>query len=679
MQGRRLLALTAALMGSAAFTPVTASAVTLPTCAQLATILAGNAFISQTASDNEGLPSPTASIVPATTTNAAYCKVHFQYSSKSGPAFGYAPGESQTIGIQIGLPLNSTDGGVPSNPTGGSWTAVNGAWNGKVENTGGGGNVGTIGATTGPTNGGYVGSSTDAGHNAGPNGNGNPPAIGNFAVIQATHQIDVGKYTDYAFEADHQEYLWALYLANQYYGQPAVRNYWSGCSQGGYEGLTMAEMFGTDFDGIYAGAPGIEQQEFWNSQAWFSLVNRDDVVLAGHSEITAAQFNNVVARAVAACDVEGYDTVADGVVDDPRQCTYDPVNDPTVLAAPAGTCSGTLCVDLVQAQAIDKIWDGPRNHFGQRFWYAFPKTVTINQADYILYQNYGPGGYLPTVNDNIRESAALDHRDLTFNPSNEYSTRSLAAANPFGMPEPIALEDEFLLADCSPSSANGCPENYHRGTDWQGLITNFYNKCKNGPGNCKLVSWQGNGDANIQWGENLSMIREVATAFSGKADFTKLGTWFRHYHAPGVAHCGNGIGASPVNGTLPDGQSQVFDDMVSWVETGIPPHSAGDSTKMGILGKSTSSAVGTRPLCPWPTTAIYSGSGPTNIASNYTCGGDLDAYPATAGTNNVVTVCQDIHTVYGQEDKNKLDYDEQGVTPGECEGANDVANNNSNQ
>jgi hypothetical protein len=52
----------------------------------------------------------------------------------------------------------------------------------------------------------------------------------------------------------------------------------------------------------------------------------------------------------------------------------------------------------------------------------------------------------------------------------------------------------------------------------------------------------------------------------------------------------------------------------------------------------------------------------------------LDA--PTAG--NVVTVCQDIHTVYGQEDKNKLDYAEQGVIPGQCEGANDVANNNSN-
>ncbi len=143
MQRRTLLGLTAALMGSAALTPVTAFAAGPPTCAQLATNpaygLAGNVNITQTASDNQGLVSPSAAIVPATSTNAAYCLVHFQFSSESGPAYGYAVGESQTIGIVIGLPLNSADGGTPHNPSGYSWTAVNGAWNGKVVNLGGGG------------------------------------------------------------------------------------------------------------------------------------------------------------------------------------------------------------------------------------------------------------------------------------------------------------------------------------------------------------------------------------------------------------------------------------------------------------------------------------------------------------------------------------------------------------
>lgn len=161
MKGRTLLSLTGALLGSAALTPVTAfAAPSLPTCSQLATLLAANSYIVQTASDNQGKASPTSSIVAATATNAAYCAIHFQFSAQSGPAYGYAAGKSQTIDIGIGLPLSSADGGVPSNPKGATWTAVNGAWNGKIENIGGGGDVGTVGSTTAATNGGYVGSST---------------------------------------------------------------------------------------------------------------------------------------------------------------------------------------------------------------------------------------------------------------------------------------------------------------------------------------------------------------------------------------------------------------------------------------------------------------------------------------------------------------------------------------
>jgi hypothetical protein len=212
VQRTTLMALTSALLGSVAFTPVTASAATPVTCSQLATLLKANAYITQTASDNEGVPSPTATVVAATATHSAYCNVHLQFSAHSGPTFGYAPGQSQTIGIGVGLPLNSIDGGVPTAINGYTWTGVNGAWNGKVENLGGGGSVGSIGSTTGVTDYGWVGSSTDAGHNSGPNGNG---TVGNWGVIQATHQLDTGSINDFVVESEHQQYVWAKWLADK--------------------------------------------------------------------------------------------------------------------------------------------------------------------------------------------------------------------------------------------------------------------------------------------------------------------------------------------------------------------------------------------------------------------------------------------------------------------------------
>jgi hypothetical protein len=75
-----------------------------------------------------------------------------------------------------------------------------------------------------------------------------------------------------------------------------------------------------------------------------------------------------------------------------------------------------------------------------------------------------------------------------------------------------------------------------------------------------------------------------------------------------------------------------------------------------------------RPLCPWPKTAIYNGSGPTTEASSYHCGGDLDAWPPSKDTNNVATVCVGLHTRYQHETSDDLNYAEQGISPDQCPG-----------
>jgi hypothetical protein len=638
MQKSTFLALRGALLASAALTPVTANAAqTLPTCSQLATLLASNTFVTQTASDNQGIPSPTATIVAATATNAAYCNVQFQFSSESGPKYGYAPGESQTIGFGIGLPLNTTDGGTPSNPNGATWTAINGAWNGKIENIGNGGLAGSIGSTVSATNGGYVGSVSDNGHNTAQNG-----TVGNFAVIQATHQLDIGKLNDFDDEAIHQQYIWAEWLAEKYYGTPAQRNYWNGCSTGGREGLALAEAFGNDFDGILAGAPATWYEQFWLANAWPSLVNRDDVVGAGDAAITSAQYNNAISHAIASCDVEGTDVVADGVVDDPRQCTYTASGDPTIIAVPNGTCTGANCVDLLQARAIDKIWEGPRNHHGRALWHPWQKVISVGGL-----LNIGPA--VPGGTISAGNAVAWDHKDLTFSPQNLYSTQTLASANPLGQPAPIALEDEFELAN-DPNDA----ETVVKADDFPGIIKNVYY----GPKHGKIVMWQGAMDNEIYWEDSIEIYREVSTLFGhGNADFQGMQSWFRYYHAPGVGHCGNGVGASPVAVTLQDGQTQIFDDLVKWVEDGIVPQSAGDPTHKGILSTGPGT-FGTRPICPWPTTAIYSGTGSTGVASNYTCSGNLDS--------KVSVLCAAVHTPNDMATSNQLDYAAQGLIPGQC-------------
>lgn len=662
MKRKGLLALTTALLGSAALTPITASAAAPPACAQLAALLSANAYVSQTSSDNQGIPSPTATVVPATTRNAAYCHVQFQFSAHSGPAYGYAPGESETIGLGFGLPLNTTDGGVPQSVAAPvqTWTAVNGAWNGKIQNLGGGGLIGSVGAPTSATNFGWIGSSTDGGHTTAQSG-----TVGNFGVIQASHQLDTGEINDYIGESIHQQYVWAKWLANKYYGQAATRNYWNGCSTGGRQGLELAQKWGYDFDGILAGAPATFHDEFRLEDTWPAIVNRDLVIGAGHPSITASQLTAATNSAIAACDVMGTDTVADGVIDDPRACTWSAANN---ICGATNAPASPNCLNSVQASAIDMMWDGPRNHDGQRMWYGVDRGVNGG-----VFVTTPIGGFAGSSSQVV----AWDHKDLTLTANSLYANRALAAANPQGVPSPIAFEDEYVLGDFS-----GGAENIARNADVQGIFTNLYNNCKNGVGNCKLITWQGAADQLIRWRDSVYYYRLAATAYgSGTADFgtpqstsggAGLQAWWRYYHAPGEQHCGGGPGANPTT-VLPNGNSQLFDDLVKWVETGTPPQSAGNSTKLGILATG-SVSYGTRPICPWPTTAVYQ-SGPTNVASSYTCQGNIDANVTgvSGGPSGIITVdsgvpvvCKMLHTVYGEETSNSLNSKEQGLTGVSC-------------
>jgi Tannase and feruloyl esterase len=253
------------------------------------------------------------------------------------------------------------------------------------------------------------------------------------------------------------------------------------------------------------------------------------------------------------------------------------------------------------------------------------------------------------------QDIAWAEKNLTFSANNVYSTRALAQSNPLGEPSPIALEDIIVLSD-SP----GGPGPLIEQADFESLIQNL----QGGPKHAKMIMWQGGADQQIFWQNSVEAYREVATLFgNGRTDFKGLQSWFRYYHAPGVGHCGGGVGATPST-VLPDGQTQIFDDLVKWVEEGVVPQSAGDSTHMGILATGPGS-FGTRPICPWPTTAIYTGTGSAAVASNYICGGDLDA--DNWQTDGVPVKCQGLRTPFSKESSNELNYNRQGLTPGQCQ------------
>lgn len=175
-----LVGFAVALMGSVAFIPSTAMATPLPNCAGLAAQLLKNSDI----------VSATSAVQPAASPHLSYCLVNITVSDLAGPKDGYLPGQKQMINIGIGLPLSSADGG-----SGG----VQGAWNARIQDLGGGGYAGTVGSVTGATDDGYAGSSTDTGHPASEQG---------FFALNPNDTLNWGLINDFAFNGIHEQAVW---------------------------------------------------------------------------------------------------------------------------------------------------------------------------------------------------------------------------------------------------------------------------------------------------------------------------------------------------------------------------------------------------------------------------------------------------------------------------------------
>jgi hypothetical protein len=93
---------------------------------------------------------------------------------------------------------------------------------------------------------------------------------------------------------------------------------------------------------------------------------------------------------------------------------------------------------------------------------------------------------------------------------------------------------------------------------------------------------------------------EQAVAKNGPA----TSDFFRLFMVPGMSHCGGGIG--------PD-RHDPMTAMVNWVEKDKAPASMLASRVVD------NQVVRTRPLCPYPQVARYSGGGSIDDAANFRC------------------------------------------------------------
>lgn len=415
-------------------------------------------------------------------------------------------------------------------------------WNGRYRGEGGGGYAGTIsypGLAAG-IRAGYATASTDTGH---------PASAGGRFALNPDRTLNMPLIVDFAERSLHELAIKSKAIIKAYYGTAPTYSYWNGCSTGGRQGLIAAQRFPEEYDGLVIGAPAINWDRFVPSELWPAVVMNKT---AG-GPIAAEKLTAATKAAIAACDAN--DGVRDGVINDPRACTYDPA----ALVCKSGDDRST-CLTTQEAAAIRKIWDGPAASSGRRLWFGLergaslaglagsnPFPIAATHFQYWIHRN--PDFDWHTVNESDFE-AELQSSAKAFNAVIGTDNPDLGAFR-------------------------------RRGG--------------------KMIVWHGEADQLIPPRGTLNYFDRMLAAnggASGVAEFARL------FMAPGVGHCAGGDGPNPVG---------LFEAVVNWVEKGVAPPAAQASRQRS------DGTMLTRPLCPFPATAKWSGSGSTDLAANFAC------------------------------------------------------------
>ena len=442
------------------------------------------------------------------------------------------------------------------------WLPPNG-WNGKYQQVGSGGWAGTIPAAAmiEPLRRGYATAGTDDGHEG---GGGASWAMGHPE-----------KLVDFGYRAVHETNLHAQAIIRAFYGKDPSQSYFVGCSDGGREALMEAQRYPEDFAGIIAGAPA----NFWSHLFTGFVWNEQALLKDPASSIPPNKLSAIQNAALAACD--GLDGVKDGLIEDPRTCHFDPQS---LLCKGADSPD---CLTAPQILALKKIYAGPTN----------PRTGAQIFPGYPPGTESVPGAWAAWIVGPIQSGFGNSYYGQAVFEKSEWDFRTL------NFDSDVALGD----AKAGPILNSTSPD-----------LRSF--RAHGG----KLIQYHGWGDPAIS-PINSTEYYESVLSFLGKypdprSDSSKPAQdFYRLFMVPGMGHCGGGVGpnnfGNGARAVAADPEHDVLAALERWVEKGVSPdHLIGSGTVVGDASKKM-----TRPLCPYPQTAQYMGTGDPNDASNFAC------------------------------------------------------------
>ena len=367
-------------------------------------------------------------------------------------------------------------------------------WNGKFQAVGNGGWAGSMPSGTGAPQlagrtmasalkDGYATASNDTGHK----GNG---ADASFALGHPE------KLVDFAGRAVHEMVVKSKAIIGAFYGSGPKLSYWNGCSSGGRQGLTEAQRYPEDFDGIVAGAPA----NYWTHLMAGIVWGAQAAAKGQPGNMQAEKLSLLHDAVLRACDA--LDGVKDGVLEDPTRCKFDPKQ------LECKGADGPACLTGPQVEAARKMYSGASN----------PRTKQQ------IYPGMAPGselGWDPVTGLQPFGIAESHFRYIVFkDPNWDYRKLDFDSG--------VALTDKTDDGLGAINAINAIDPNLQAFFAHGG----------------KLIQYHGWNDQQISGLNSVNYYKSVQERLGGAS---RVGDSYRLFMMPGVAHCGGGQGPNQFN------------------------------------------------------------------------------------------------------------------------------------
>jgi feruloyl esterase len=250
--------------------------------------------------------------------------------------------------------------------------------------------------------------------------------------------------------------------------------------------MKAAQRFPEDFDGIIAGAPGMD----WTSRAAQAVRVEQALVSNSAARLSQTHLQVLHAAAVNACDA--LDGVRDGLIDNPARCAFDP----GILECKAA--GGTGCLSKAQVETARLIYSSPIN----------PKTKRV-------IAGLAPGSELGWTDLGWTASARATGLD---------QFRFIVFGDPSWTIQRFNFDSDIVRAEeIDRDTINALDPNLKPFMDRGG----------------KLIQYHGWGDPQISPFNSTQYYSRVLEASGGASHVTGS---YRLFMAPGMGHCGGGEG-----------------------------------------------------------------------------------------------------------------------------------------